>query len=324
MMKQDEAGQLEDKKQTVEQRLRRELSAVYSSPLSLNYRARVSLRVNESGRLCYFRPRTHQAVPVETCSVARDEINHVIQTLPSIPRGVTRIDFRSDGRNVLVVMQTSSKNVKFVEKIVREWDWHKMGIHGLYINHHHVLGARKTVIEVMGIQHHFGPRTFYQVNLEINQLLVMEVTRCVEAYSPTAVLDLFSGAGNFSLPLAKEGRKITLFENSPDAINDAKASAKRHSLEIEARHFDATRYRAGDAFFDVVILDPARAGASGIMEELAITRPRAMVYVSCNPASFARDRREVERNGYHLVDVMLFDMFPQTSHSEVLGVFELN
>jgi len=323
-MQQLEADQLNDKKQVIEQRLRREINEVYASPLSLNYRARISLRVNESGRLCYYRPRSHLEVPVETCSIARPEINAVIQRLPSMPRGTESVDLRSNGSSVIVVLHTAPKSVRYVEKHVRDWDWKKMGIHGLYINTHHVFGLRKTVMEIMGVEHQLGPKTFYQVNLEINQLLVMDVARKVEKYEPTAVLDLFSGAGNLSLPLAKKGRKITMMESSPEAIADAKATAKRMRVEIDARHFDATRYRAGDAFFEVAILDPARAGASGVMQELAITRPRAILYVACNPQAFQRDCREVERFGYHLSELTLYDMFPQTSHSELLGVFELN
>jgi 23S rRNA (uracil1939-C5)-methyltransferase len=323
-MRQDEADQLEDKKQSIEQRFRRELDAVYASPRSLNYRARINLRVTEAGRLCYYRPRTHQEVPVDACAIARDEINHVIQALPSIPRGVENVEFRSNGSAVIVVLHVKRKATRYVEKHVLDWHWQEMGIHGLYINAHHVLGIRKTLLEVMGIKHQLGPKTFYQVNLEVNQLLAMEVSRLVESYAPTAILDLFSGAGNLSLPLAKKGRALTLMEMNADALVDAKATAKRMNVEIDTRQVDATRYLAGDAFFDVVILDPARAGAPGVMQELAITRPRAMIYVACNPMAFQRDAREVERHGYHLKELSLFDMFPQTSHSELVGVFELN
>jgi 23S rRNA (uracil1939-C5)-methyltransferase len=323
-MRQSEADQLEGKKQSIEQRMRRDLNAVYASPRSLNYRARINLRVTEAGQLCYYRPRTHQEVPVDTCTIARDEINVVIQALPSIPRGVENVEFRSNGSAVIVVLHTKRKAARYVEKQTREWPWQKMGIHGLYVNVHHVLGIRKTVMEVMGVKHQLGPKTFYQVNLEVNQLLALEVARIAESYAPTAILDLFSGAGNLSLPLAKKGRTITLMEMSPDALVDANATAKRMNVEIDARQVDASRYRAGDAFFDVAILDPARAGAAGVMQELAITRPRAMIYVACNPMAFQRDAREVERHGYHLKELSLFDMFPQTSHSELVGVFELN
>ena len=323
-MQQNETDQLADKKQSVEQRLRQEVTAVYASPYSLNYRARISLRVSKTGKLCYYRPRSHLEVPIDTCVIARDEINVVIRSLPAMPKGTEGVEFRSNGTHVIVVMKVKRNAARHVEKFVLDWDWQQMGIHGLYINNHHVYGIRKTVLEVMGVTHHLGPKTFYQVNLEINQILAMEVARIAESYEPKAILDLFSGAGNLSLPLAKEGRALTMMESNPDALVDAKATAKRLNLKIDARQVDATRYLAGDAFFDVVILDPARSGAPGVMQELSVTRPRAMIYVACNPAAFQRDKREVERYGYHMTELSLFDMFPQTSHSELLGVFELN
>jgi 23S rRNA (uracil1939-C5)-methyltransferase len=323
-MQQNESDQLADKKQSIEQRLRQDVNTVYASPLSLNYRARINLRVSKAGELCYYRPRSHLEVPVDTCVIARAEINHVILALPPMPKGVESVEFRSNGTHVIVVIKVKRNAARAVEKYVLDWDLGRMGIHGLYINAHHAFGIRKTVLEVMGITHHLGPKTFYQVNLEVNQILAKEVARIAESYDSKAILDLYSGAGNFSLPLAKEGRTITMMESNPDALVDARATAKRLHLTIDARQVDATRYLAGDAFFDVVILDPARSGASGVMQELAVTRPRAMIYVACNPAAFQRDKREVERHGYHMTDLSLFDMFPQTSHAELLGVFELN
>ena len=323
-MREEEADQLSAKVIGVEQRLRREIQEVYASPNSLNYRARVTFRVDEKGRLCYFRPRTHIAVPVESCAVARPEINAAIARFDPLPKGIQSVEFRSNGEHVIVVFQAPPKQVSRIERALSEWSWLKKGVHGVFINRHHIYGLKKTTLEVCGVKHLLGPNTFYQVNLEINELLVMEVTRLVSEYKPTAILDLFSGAGNLSFPLAQKGRKLTLMEFNPDAVRDAKATAKRLGCDADIRQLDATRYRAGDAFFDVAILDPARAGASGVLQELAVTRPRAMIYVSCNPQSFARDAKEVTRVGYRLKNLAVYDMFPQTSHTELLGVFELN
>ena len=323
-MREDETDQLNSKVLAVEQRLRREIQEVYSSPNSLNYRARVTFRVDDKGRLCYYRPRTHIAVPVESCAVARAEINTAIARFEPLPKSIQAVEFRSNGEQVIVVFQAPPKQVPRIEKALKEWSWPKKGVHGVFINKHHVYGLKKTTLEVCGVKHLLGPNTFYQVNLEVNELLVMEVSRLVNEYNPKAVLDLFSGAGNLSFPLAQKDRKLTLMEFNPDAVRDAKSTAKRLGCDADIRQVDATRFRAGDAFFDVAVLDPARAGASGVMQELAVTRPRAMIYVSCNPQSFARDAREVTRVGYRLKSLAVYDMFPQTSHTELLGVFELN
>ena len=324
LMRLPEEEQLQDKAQSVEQRLRREIHKVVSSPSPLNYRARINLRVGAEGRLCYYRPRSHIEVPVDACAVARPEINHAIQRFLPLPSSVQSVEFRSNGHHVIVVLRAPPKQTRRIEKHLAEWDWKAMGIHGAFINKHSLFGLKKTVLEVAGIEHHLGPHTFYQVNLGINELLVKEVKRIAEEYNPSAILDMFSGAGNLSLPLAKAGRQLTLMESNPDAVRDARSTAKRLGHPADVRQIDATRFQAGDAFFDLAILDPARAGAPGILKELAVTRPRAMIYVSCNPQSFGRDAREVTQVGYKLKQLDLYDMFPQTSHIELLGVFELN
>ena len=91
-----------------------------------------------------------------------------------------------------------------------------------------------------------------------------------------------------------------MMESNIDAVAEAKSTAKRIGAEVDARQFDATRYRAGDAFFEVAILDPARAGAAGVMQELAVTRPRAIVYVACNPPCFSLRQQRSREMGLSL------------------------
>ena len=111
-----------------------------------------------------------------------------------------------------------------------------------------------THLMVAGIQHRLSPSTFYQVNLEINAALVQDVKNLVVQESPTAVLDLFSGAGNLSLPIAAQGIECTLVESHPTAIKDAKRTAIDHGLSIKVQTARAETFEAGDAFFDVAIL----------------------------------------------------------------------
>jgi 23S rRNA (uracil1939-C5)-methyltransferase len=91
---------------------------------------------------------------------------------------------------------------------------------------------------------------------------------------------------------------------------------------VEQVRTDAGRLRAGDHFFDVALLDPPRAGAPGVISQLVLTRPRALVYVSCHAPSLARDLKEASAAGYRIRDLSVFDMFPQTPHCEMLCVLE--
>ena len=175
-------------------------------------------------------------------------------------------------------------------------------------------------LEVCGIRHRLSAGSFFQVNLEVNALLVARVLESIAALSPTKVLDLYAGAGNFSLPLAAQGHPVLMVESQGESLADARRTAEAHELPIEQLRADASRLRAGEHFFDVALLDPPRAGAPGVISQLVLTRPHALVYVSCHAPSLARDLKEATAAGYRVRELSLFDMFPQTSHVETLCV----
>ena len=149
-------------------------------------------------------------------------------------------------------------------------------------------------------------------------MLVERLRLWIATVEPARILDLYAGAGNLSLPLAQDGLPVTMIESGKSAVSDAKECIKRLDLDVQVSVGDASRFQAGDQFFDVAILDPPRAGAPGVMEQLLVTRPQGIAYISCNPSALARDLRPVQEKGYRFEAIELFDMFPQTSHTEVL------
>jgi 23S rRNA (uracil1939-C5)-methyltransferase len=176
-------------------------------------------------------------------------------------------------------------------------------------------------LTVGGIAHRLGPETFYQVNLEANALLVEAVGEAIRDLAPAGLLDAFSGAGNLSLPLAAAGLPVALLEREGAALRDARATAKRHGLAGVTFHpGDANALTPGAVFFDVALLDPPRAGAKRLMASLLVTRPRAIVYVSCNPRTLGRDVRAARAAGYRVERLLAYDFFPQTPHVETLCV----
>jgi 23S rRNA (uracil1939-C5)-methyltransferase len=172
---------------------------------------------------------------------------------------------------------------------------------------------------VGGVRLHVGPASFFQVNPDVNALLVQAVTAACEGAS--RVVDLYAGVGNLGLPVAKAtGAQVLLVESHPQAAADARKAARANQLEAEVQTADADAFRAGDAWFDVAILDPPRIGAPGVLAQLATTLPRRIVYVSCNPTAMARDLRAMKDAGYEPERVVVFDMFPQTDHVETLCI----
>jgi 23S rRNA (uracil1939-C5)-methyltransferase len=138
------------------------------------------------------------------------------------------------------------------------------------------------------------------------------------------VLDLFAGSGNFALPLAAGGRRVTAVEGLAPAVDSGRAQARRAGLAAEVEWVRAPVDRALDELaasgrsFPVVVLDPPRAGAKGLMPKLAALAPQRVVYVSCHAAALGRDAKALVEQGYEPVDLALVDMFPQTTHLEAV------
>jgi 23S rRNA (uracil1939-C5)-methyltransferase len=175
------------------------------------------------------------------------------------------------------------------------------------------------------------PGLFSQVNWPANELLVNHVLQAAgEPWGQERALDLYAGAGNFSLPLAARDWGVLAVEGDPQAIKAGRALAREFGLEgsvVFSRGQAARELRdqveAGQTC-DLVVLDPPRAGAKGLMKDLASLEPQRVIYVSCHAAALARDAARLQEAGYGLSDLCVIDMFPQTSHLEAVLVLERN
>ncbi|MBJ93066.1 MAG: hypothetical protein CMP23_01180 [Rickettsiales bacterium] len=327
MMKWHEQDQLRGKRQEVERLLGRSVDHVHHSPRSLAYRARVTMKVNPDGRLGYHRPRSHQWTHVPSCAIAREELNAVLEKLPGLPPQLSEVELRSDGKNVVLAARSnklrgrrdrSRAARKKSRQALKALDIKALGLAGITLDGEKLSGETRLQLLVGGIAHEVSADSFYQVNLEANELLVARVSELIGALQPTSLLDLYAGIGNLSLPIAANGIDTVLIEQSKASAGDAERSLRRHGLKARIIRGDAGRFQAGDLFFDVALLDPPRAGAPGLLTELITTRPRAIFYVSCNPSTLARDLSSAAAAGYTISALELFDMFPQTEHIETL------
>lgn len=177
----------------------------------------------------------------------------------------------------------------------------------------------------------FSPLDFVQVNARINEALV---SRAVDALAPAPgepVLDLFCGLGNFSLALARRGAQVTGVELGQAMVARARANAARNAIESASFHGAdlsrpevAAQWAAGGA--GKWLLDPPRTGAEALVRAIGAAgaaAPARIVYVSCNPATLARDAGVlVNEHGYRFAEVSVVDMFPHTNHVEAMAVFE--
>lgn len=171
------------------------------------------------------------------------------------------------------------------------------------------------------------PTDFTQVNLSLNRRMVSHALALLAIEPDDVVLDLFCGLGNFSLPLARGCRHVVGVEGSEAMVGRALMNAKNNGIrnaEFFCANLDETT--ALDALrnhrFTKVLLDPARTGALEIVKQMDKLNPQRIVYVSCNPATLARDADIlVNQHGYRMVDAGVMDMFPHTSHVESIALF---
>jgi 23S rRNA (uracil1939-C5)-methyltransferase len=174
----------------------------------------------------------------------------------------------------------------------------------------------------------FAPADFIQVNRHVN---VAMVSAAVDLLMPTRqdrVLDLFCGLGNFTLPLARRAARVVGVEGDTALLARAEANCARNGISNAA--FVRENLFEPGAFgpwtnerYDLVLLDPPRAGASALLARLAHWRPRRVVYISCHPGSLARDAEIlVHSQGFKLTCAGVMDMFPHTTHVESIAVFE--
>jgi 23S rRNA (uracil1939-C5)-methyltransferase len=177
-----------------------------------------------------------------------------------------------------------------------------------------------------GVELTFAPTDFVQVNAAINAQLVATAVRLAAVEPTDRVLDLYCGLGNFSLPLAQRARELVGVEGEAGLVARAVRNAELNGIG-NTRFLTADLAKPDWGFFreawDVVLLDPPRTGAEVPVTELRKTAPRRIVYVSCNPATLARDAQTLAAGGlYRLRTVRVFDMFPHTHHVEALALFE--
>ncbi|MBN1337108.1 MAG: class I SAM-dependent RNA methyltransferase [Deltaproteobacteria bacterium] len=301
--------------------IRAEVPAPPPPPVREGARARIRLHVGRGGRLVMFRRRTHETVSPPLDRMARPRVataarglEEGLSALPEMEGG--QVEVRADAHHAVAVLYPlAARRIRQAADLARP-----MGPAGaVALRDRAVVGDPRVEFRVAGLALRFGPVTFFQVHPEANDRLVADVVARILALGPARVLDLFGGAGNFSLPLAAAGTQVELVEASGPAVSDARQNAARLGLDVQVVRWDATRFDPGRSFFDVAVLDPPRSGGGETLARVLVTRPRAVVLVSCHPPSLARDLRVASDRGYRVEDLRLHDLFPLTSHVEVVA-----
>lgn len=179
-----------------------------------------------------------------------------------------------------------------------------------------------------GLKLAFTPLDFVQVNARINQKMIEHALALLQPSAQDRVIDLFCGLGNFSLPIARQAARVCGVEGDTGLVERARANASANGIGNAEFHVgDLAGEVRGSSWarqdWDLMLLDPPRSGAENLLQQLPGKSVRRVVYVSCHPASLARDAGTLVRmHGFRLEAAGVMDMFPHTAHVESIALFE--
>ncbi|WP_116247148.1 class I SAM-dependent RNA methyltransferase [Nocardiopsis sp. FIRDI 009] len=294
-------------------------------PDGLGWRTRVRFAVDRDGRPGLRRHRSHDIEPVDECLIAHPGVTElgVIDAVWKDVRDVAAVASATCADRAVVVTPTRSKLGPLPElgtssAVLRRFKGGRV---------QSVRGRRGVRETVAGHEYRVSAGGFWQVHPAAGEVLTEAVMDALAPKPGETALDLYCGAGLFTRPLAEavgpQGRAMGV-ENGAEAVRDAQYNLRDlEQARIERGDVAAQLREWADVRADVVVLDPPRTGAGAeVVRLLAGTRPRAVAYVSCDPATLARDLAEFDRAGYTLVDLRAFDAFPMTHHVECLAVLE--
>jgi 23S rRNA (uracil1939-C5)-methyltransferase len=268
------------------------------SPAQWQYRSRANWQFDpKSKRLGYFARGSHDVCDVEVCAVLRPELQQTLERLREQMR---------DG--------TLSKKLTDIEAVAGDEDV------SLASGTAHF--RSKEVSRHIGNEtYYFGAEAFFQINHSLLELLLGEAIR--EEKGKMAI-DLYSGVGLFTLPLARRFGRVTAVEANSRAVDYAQRNLDEAELDnVEVANMSVAEWLKHWLGFErpeLLLLDPPRTGAeSGVIEGILSVAPQKICYVSCDPATLARDLNKLLEAGYSLDSIVGFDMFPQTHHVETVA-----
>ncbi len=325
------------------------------NPWRYRNKAQVPVADREGGLVAgFYQQRSHEIIDMEACLIQQEKNDLVVQTVKTICEkfGIQAYDEKNNkgtlrhimaryglvSGEIMVVLVTRTRELPQKNKIILEITENLPGVKSIvqninskqtnviFGNETNVLWGEEYIYDNIGdIKFAISARSFYQVNPEQTKVLYDKALEYAGLTGEETVIDAYCGIGTISLFLAQKAKKVYGVEIVPEAIEDAKRNAALNNIDNaefavgEAEVVIPAWYKDG-VRADVIVVDPPRKGCDeALLQTILKMKPKKVVYVSCNPATLARDLRILEDGGYKTAEVQPVDMFPHTVHCEAVA-----
>ncbi|HKY08166.1 MAG TPA: 23S rRNA (uracil(1939)-C(5))-methyltransferase RlmD [Candidatus Binatia bacterium] len=336
--------QLQAKRQSVEDALRRigklsgyDLRSIIPAGDEFHYRRRIRLQVGPGRELGFYGASSHDLVQIDACLIAAEPLSAEIATLRRWVRAmnsnIEHVEIVSGDQadETVAVVQIAGDFIPRDEPVCESLIGEDGGIHGLIVaaqDLRKVWGEPRITLALGDdLELKVDGDVFTQVNPVGNRRILQELLSAGAFQSSDQVLELFAGAGNFTLPIARRVNSVVAVEGDRSSVNNGKLNAQRNDIDnirwiCSAVPKAVVELKRKRERFDKIVLDPPRAGFKGMEADLAALGAARILYVSCNPTTLARDLAALTKQEYKLRTVQPIDLFPQTFHVETLTVLE--
>lgn len=321
--------------------------AIHGAPWAYRFRARIGVRVvpSKGGVLIGFHQRRSSYIAdLHHCPVLPPHVSAMLPGLHDLVAGLSIADRLpqieiaiGDAVTILVFRnlqplsrQDESRLTQYADdNNVQVW-LQPQGPDSCYPLHPLDAPQLSYSLPEFDVELAFSPTDFTQINIEINRVLMRRSMQLLAPAKGERIADLFCGLGNFSLPIARSGANVIGVEGSDSLVARAAENARRNGLQHNTEFHAANLFETTEDSLaalgplDKMLIDPPREGAIAVVKAInPAQHPARIVYVSCNPATLARDAAVLtHEKGYVLKGAGIANMFPQTSHVESIALFE--
>lgn len=309
---------------------------IIDSPENFGYRNNMQFQV-KNGVIGLFAKNSRDIVKIPTCLMQTDSANKVLDILSNYKyiKDIKTIGIRTNYKNEIMVILVTNKDKLDVKSIIG--DLMEIGVVSFYVNYHKngkarysdefelIYGDKYLVEKVLGLEFNISPKSFFQVNIKATELLYKKAIEYLDVNKDDKIYDLYCGAGSISLCVAAKGADVIGIEIVPQAVEDARENAEKNKLNarfIEGAAEDIIEKlkQEESTYPNKIIVDPPRKGLDENLVKFLVENPvERLVYISCNPATQARDLKML-KEVYNVKEITPVNLFPKTVHVESVAL----